>query len=60
MRGYFVNDTEVKLIETANATERKRAEAHRTLDLDTIATILSDGYHQIQVDGSCNAQKRRR
>ena len=60
MWDYFVIDTELKLIEEVIATERKWAEAHRTLGLDRIATILSDGYQQIQAEGSCHAQKWRR
>jgi ketosteroid isomerase-like protein len=41
-----------KLIEEVIATERSWVKAHLDLDLDTIASILSDGYRQIQPDGS--------
>jgi len=41
-----------KLIEEVIATERRWVKAHLELDLDTIASILSDGYRQIRADGS--------
>lgn len=47
-----MTDTEAKLIEDVIATERRWVKAHLELDLDTITSILSDGYRQIQTDGS--------
>jgi ketosteroid isomerase-like protein len=45
-------DSKAKSIEEVIATERRWVNAHLELDLDTLASILSDGYRQIQVDGS--------
>jgi ketosteroid isomerase-like protein len=44
--------TEAKLIDEVIATERSWVKAHFELDLDTLASILSDSYRQIQADGS--------
>jgi ketosteroid isomerase-like protein len=41
-----------KLVKEVIATELRWTEAHREMDLDTIAAILSDDYRQIGADGS--------
>lgn len=43
---------EAKLIDEVIVTERRWVKAHLELDLDTLSSILSDGYRQIQADGS--------
>ena len=50
-------DSEAKSIEKVIATERRWVKAHLELDLDTLASILSDGYRQIQADGSVTGKE---
>ena len=45
-------DSEAKSIEKVIATERRWVKAHLELGLDTLARIVSNGYRQIQADGS--------
>ena len=43
---------DAKAIQAVIATERRWVEAHRQLDLDTLAEIMADDYTQIRSDGS--------
>lgn len=50
-------NAETKLINEVIATERSWVRAHLELDIDTLASILSDSYRQIQTDGSVTGKE---
>lgn len=43
---------EAQAIQEVIATERRWVQAHRQLDIETLAEILADDYSQIRADGS--------